>query len=292
MTRTILKHMRMPNYLWGEAIQHATYLINRVGTRSLQSQTPYEVLKGKKPSVKHLRVFGCIWYTKAETPHLRKLDDRKITLVHLGTEPGSKAYIMFDPTYRRVVVSRDVIFDENKGWKCSKSTTNDGEPGSLSITFGNFGNQGIREDETEEEAQSPDADAITTNSNEAVEEEATEDVTEEVHLRRSTRTSKTPSYLSDYILIGEEEGERLLLLINEEPWDYEEAVKEKVWRKACDDEIESIIKNKTWDLVDLPNGAKAIGLKWVFKIKRNSDGSINKYKSRLVLVTLHMQLKS
>ena len=40
--------------------------------------------------------------------------------------------------------------------------------------------------------------------------------------------------------------------------------------------------NKTWDLVDLPPGAKPIGLKWIFKIKRNADGSINKYKSRLV----------
>ena len=44
----------------------------------------------------------------------------------------------------------------------------------------------------------------------------------------------------------------------------------------------SIEKNNTWDLVDLPAGAKAIGLKLIFKIKHNSDGSINKHKSRLV----------
>lgn len=42
------------------------------------------------------------------------------------------------------------------------------------------------------------------------------------------------------------------------------------------------MKNKTWVLVDLPPGAKPIGLKWIFEIKRNADGSINKYKSRLV----------
>lgn len=59
-------------------------------------------------------------------------------------------------------------------------------------------------------------------------------------------------------------------------------MKDKVWKKACEDEIKSIVKNKTWDLIDLPEGAKAIGLKWIFKIKRNSDGSINKYKSILV----------
>lgn len=55
-----------------------------------------------------------------------------------------------------------------------------------------------------------------------------------------------------------------------------------VWVKACEDEIASIEKNHTWILVDLPAGAKPIGLKWVFKIRRNSDGSVNKYKARLV----------
>ena len=49
-----------------------------------------------------------------------------------------------------------------------------------------------------------------------------------------------------------------------------------------DDEISSIIKNKTWDLVDLPDGAKAIGPNWIFRIKINSNGSINKHRSRLV----------
>ena len=88
--------------------------------------------------------------------------------------------------------------------------------------------------------------------------------------------------MDDYILLAEFDSERLLLTVNDEPWDYNEAKEEKVWRDACQDEITSIIKNKTWDLVDLPSGAKAIGLKWVFKIKKNSDGSINKFKARLV----------
>lgn len=70
--------------------------------------------------------------------------------------------------------------------------------------------------------------------------------------------------------------------MNEEPWDFKSAIEEKVWRDACEEEIKYIVKNKTWDLVDIPLGAKALGLKWIFKIKRNADGSVNKYKSRLV----------
>ena len=56
----------------------------------------------------------------------------------------------------------------------------------------------------------------------------------------------------------------------------------KVWIDACKDEIFSIEKNNTWELVVLPSGVKPIGLKWVFKIKHNADGSISKFKARLV----------
>jgi hypothetical protein len=49
-----------------------------------------------------------------------------------------------------------------------------------------------------------------------------------------------------------------------------------------DSELQSINKNKTWSLVNLPAGHKSIGLKWVFKLKRNAEGEIVKHKARLV----------
>lgn len=73
-------------------MRHATYLINRAATRTLRLQTPYECFTGKKLNLEHLRVFGCIGYVKVDSVHLRKLDDRSQALVHLGTEPGFKAY--------------------------------------------------------------------------------------------------------------------------------------------------------------------------------------------------------
>lgn len=116
MSRSILKAMKVPNFLWGEAIRHSTYLINRIPTRALKDQTPYECLRNKKPVIDHLRVFGCIAYAKIESVNVKKLDDRSQTLVHLGIEPGSKAYRLYNPTTRRVVVSRDVVFNENASW--------------------------------------------------------------------------------------------------------------------------------------------------------------------------------
>jgi transposase InsO family protein len=54
------------------------------------------------------------------------------------------------------------------------------------------------------------------------------------------------------------------------------------WMEACEEEVSSIMKNQTWDLVELPPDRKAIGCKWVFKIKRNADNTVDRYKARLV----------
>ena len=134
MTRSILNHKDMPNYLWGEDIRHAIYLINRVATRSLSPpQTPYEALRQRKPNLGHIRVFGCLGYARTEAAGRKKLDDRSKLLVHLGTEPGSKAYRLFDPTKQRIVVSRDVICDEEQGWNWNKKE--DINSGMLNLHF-------------------------------------------------------------------------------------------------------------------------------------------------------------
>ncbi|CAI7884241.1 unnamed protein product [Closterium sp. NIES-53] len=54
------------------------------------------------------------------------------------------------------------------------------------------------------------------------------------------------------------------------------------WKKAMESELKSIEENGTWELVELPEGRKAITSKWLFKIKSDADGKIERYKSRLV----------
>ena len=56
----------------------------------------------------------------------------------------------------------------------------------------------------------------------------------------------------------------------------------KDWKEAMESEFQSLIDNKTWELVPLPKGHKSIGCKWIFKIKYSSDGSVERYKARLV----------
>ena len=78
----------------------------------------------------------------------------------------------------------------------------------------------------------------------------------------------------------------LCLMAECDPGTFEEASEESKWNKAMNEEIGAIKKNDTWELTDLPEGQKAIGVKWVYKTKTktktNQDGEVEKYKARLV----------
>lgn len=67
-----------------------------------------------------------------------------------------------------------------------------------------------------------------------------------------------------------------------EPKSYVEACKQDCWLKPMRDEIVALELNKTWTIIDLPPHKIAIGCHWIYKIKHKADGSIERYKSRLV----------
>ncbi|PNX62174.1 histone deacetylase, partial [Trifolium pratense] len=73
-----------------------------------------------------------------------------------------------------------------------------------------------------------------------------------------------------------------LLLTHSEPKNVKQALLHPQWHTAMQAEYDALINNNTWSLVKLPSNRKAIGSKWVFRIKENPDGSVNKYKARLV----------
>lgn len=72
-----------------------------------------------------------------------------------------------------------------------------------------------------------------------------------------------------------------------EPCDVKEAFKHSHWKKVMEDEYHALLKNKTCTLVPKPHDKKISGCKWVFKIKRNSDGSMVRCKARLVAKGFH-----
>jgi hypothetical protein len=104
------------------------------------------------------------------------------------------------------------------------------------------------------------------------------------------RVRRVPGHLRDFVVGREaqedQEQEELqnfaVYSDGDDPTTYDEAVKSEVWRKAMDYEIKSIEDNNTWELTTLPEGLKAIGVKWIYKTKFNEMGEIDKHKARLV----------
>ena len=78
-----------------------------------------------------------------------------------------------------------------------------------------------------------------------------------------------------------------LFLTHFEPKNVKHALESSDWFATTQEEYNALLKSRIWDLVPLPANRQAIGCKWVFNVKENVDGSINKFKARLVAKSFH-----
>ena len=92
------------------------FILNRVPTKALTGKTPFEACYGHKPSVSFLRTFCCIGHVRKTKQILTKLEDRSTPMVFLGYAEGTKTYRFYDPRRDKVLVSRDVVFDDETAW--------------------------------------------------------------------------------------------------------------------------------------------------------------------------------
>ena len=287
--RSMLKAKGLPGWFWGEAVSTAVYVLNRCPTKSVDSMTPFEAWHGKKPAVHHLKTFGCIVYVRNTTPHLKKLEDRGRKMIFVGYERGSKAYRAYDPVTKRVHVTRDVAFDEQAQWDWGAGG-DDGEPSGgddvFTIEYATTGQATPTAVDTEEAPahQTPGGpDNVAEQHDEFDDEILDADHDYDAPLRfRSVNDiigPAPPRGFAQRALLAEEP----LATSYDEPSSFTEAERSPSWRKAMIEEIEAIEENGTWYLTDLPPGRKAIGVKWVFKVKQDEHGAVSKHKARLVV---------
>lgn len=210
MVRSILKGMNMTAYFWGEAVRHSIYLLNRLPTRVLSTKTPQQVWSGKKPNLKYVRVFWCTVYMKVPDVHTRKLDNRSRVVINLGKEAGTKAYRLFDPATRSVLVSRDVTFDERKSWDW------EGQNNEFSMT-GNIIDVANMFPDLEESAEQEQEPVMTPVQTTEIEFHSTHDESGEP--RRLRLLSEIYDETDEIELDNE-----LMLLSIEEPSSYKQAV--------------------------------------------------------------------
>ena len=115
--------------------------------------------------------------------------------------------------------------------------------------------------------------------------------------RRSLKTLRAPAHLSDYICIlvffSTLPNVSQVFLAKQSQWhepkSYQDAATKTEWKIAMQKELQALDANNTRELVPLPSGKKAIGSKWIYKVKLKSDGILEKHNARLVAKGYHQQ---
>ncbi len=112
-TRCLLLESKLPKSFWGDAITCATHLKNRCPSRSIDGKIPYELWFGRTSNIDHLKVFGCQVFYKGKARSW-KFEAKWKPGIFLGYSPFAKAYLIWNETDGKVILSRDTIFNENK----------------------------------------------------------------------------------------------------------------------------------------------------------------------------------
>ncbi|CAL5370298.1 unnamed protein product [Camellia sinensis] len=257
VSKSMLHEKGLPKTFWGEAVYTSVYLMNRCPTKALKDKTPFEAWSGRKPSVNHLKVFGSICYAHVPKEVRHKLDENSKKCIFVGYSSKSKGYRLFSLDQKKVIICRDVLFDEKASFDWKEKKVQD-----QSIAF----NEELESLQVE--------DVATLDSPQRLSPIASSQSSPSSSSSSPSSTPRNIRSLSDVYA-------RCNLCIVE-PENFEEAIKDEAWKKAIEDEIHVIEKNKTWELVEKPKEKEIIGVKWIFKTKFNPDGSIQKNKARLV----------
>lgn len=238
--------------LWAEAVSCAVYTLNRASSRTV-AVTPFEGWYGVKPDVSHLKIFGCSAYVHIPQVNRRKLDPKSEKCIFVGYSDTQKAYRFWNPQTRKLKISRDAIF-------CEEET-----PFNVYVS-------------PPPTSWSPQISSVGREDNDAASQEVQPSTEPERRYPDRNRLQAKPR--SALVAMMAKSS-----LDDEDPMTYNDAISSVdagSWNSAMQNEMAALDLNKTWTLTTLPPGRSAIKSRWVYKLKRNSDGSVDRYRARLV----------
>ncbi|CAJ2647961.1 unnamed protein product [Trifolium pratense] len=278
----------------------ATYLLNILPCKILQNQSPTQLLYHRDPTYTHLRVFGCLCYPLFPSSNIHKLQSRSTPCVFLGYPPNHRGYKCFDLSNRKLIISRHVIFDENQ-FPFTKIYS----PSPHSYNFLNDDlhpylvhqwqkqilppvahNQSTPTNITNQPPSPLNQHSLSHNSptNSPTTTSSPSPPPIQPHPPPPTRTITTRSMKGivkprKIFSLSVSQPDHTISPIPKNP---KLALSDPNWKSAMQSEFDALIRNKTWDLVPRPCDANLIRCMWIFRHKKNSDGSFERYKARLV----------
>lgn len=306
MARTMLHASGLPDKLWDEALKTAVYIRNRLPNANTD-KTPFELAMQRKPRMKNLVEFGRKVHVMIDGHHLSKFEPRTEQAYIVGFTNRFNTYRVFLKVSERVTESCNVIFKSHGQAKAEGSATS---PNDCTFRFDNsvpydeegsetghnsilsrFFNQYLQANRDDDrQTVYHDAEAC---SNEQVQIEVQPEPEEDIKDISSPEFSPLTQH-GDASLETVEQNEipivsdRVYLHVTDaidEPASYQEAIRspnKREWQAAINEELAAHKTNETWTIVKRPENTRLITTKWVFKVKTKCDGSIERFKARLV----------
>lgn len=289
VVRTLLLESSVPSMFWVEALKTAAHLINRLPSQVLHMESPYFRLFAKQPSYDNLRIFGCVCFVHLPPHERNKLSAQSVKCAFLGYNVCQKGFVCYDPTLRRTRMSRNVIFFENQHFFPVSSVPSS----SSTVVLPSFENQCSDFHQVSSRfkpgmvytrrslPQSLPMAHPTSDPN--MNQNQTVAAPPEPLVRRSSRVSVPPDRY------GFSSGNSVSALTAalskfDIPTCYSHAVKHDCWQQAMNEEIAALEANQTWDIESCPSTVVPLGCKWVYSVKVRSDGRLDRYKARLVVL--------
>jgi hypothetical protein len=286
-TRAQLREAKLDDSFWAWAMEAANYCRNRTPSRTIGNQTPLGVLRGRRPNIRNVRVFGCAAYVHVDKERRQgKLDDRAFKGIFVGYEPQTKGYRVFNPRTGRVVRSRNVTFDESQcggDVLAELAGTKPANEGASVVPVCDDDSSSSDGDEPVENADRP-----ATVSSLPVAEDSV--VSAPVARSSRGRILRKPrdfwKAVANHAETSSDSGYEQAKSVPV-PRTYEQAMKwDPVrWGDAVKQELQSQVSLGVWTVVDaasVPPGRNTVGSRWVLSVKEKPDGSVDRFKARLV----------
>lgn len=261
LARSMMHDVNIPKFLWSEALQTAAYVLNLIPNKKQNNVSPFELWTKKKPEYSHLHKFGCPVYGRIPEALRKKWDSKAKPYIFVGYTNTVNNYKVYCPHNHCITIIRDAKFIN------SDNDVNEVIKQAMNHDYKHI-------DQIEKIDTAIKRNEITVPNNVNDNEEEDTDILPTNHQQPESNTEVDLIHLA-----------LQTVLKDIEPNTFEEAVASidrSKWMDAMKEELKSLVKNDTYDLVDLPKDMKAIECRWVFRIKRNKDGSIERYKARLV----------
>ncbi|GFY25481.1 retrovirus-related Pol polyprotein from transposon TNT 1-94 [Trichonephila clavipes] len=293
--KTLFKSSEVPHKFWGEALLCFTYAWNRICHKD-SNKTPFEKYSGRKPSVLHLKPFGCLAYAGVPKQIRKKFDMRAKIGIMMGYAQRTKGYRIWLIDENKLVETINDDFDRVKDSLTSRlvSKTSTETPSTSEKPDVSSDNHSLIPCTEVKWIRNIGRKVTGSNVYYSIEGETTRlksfNEIERYCKRRNIeydpslfnfRKDNTESQgFSDL----SEQQEALMVEVTI-PNCHKQAIKSRdasKWRDAMDKEINVMKEHKVWDLVDHPDNIKILENRWVYTIKYNENNKIVRYKARLV----------